>query len=64
MELFDNKTLFLIIQLHVLVSFPLLPGTRNQSNISTNAVRLVVSGIDGGMKDGGEVETNGDMLGL
>ena len=48
----------------MLVSFPLLPGTRNQSNLSTNAVRLIVSGIDGAMEDGGEVETNGDMLGL
>ena len=28
------------------------------------AVRLIVGGIDGAMEDGGEVETNGDMLGL
>ena len=35
----------------MLVSFPLLPGTRNWSNLSTNAVRLIVSGIDGAMED-------------
>ena len=46
------------------MSFPLLPGTRNQSYLSTHAVRLNVGGIDGAMEDGGEVETNGDMLGL
>ena len=46
------------------MSFPPLPGTRNQSNLSTNAVRLIVGDIDGAMKHGGEVETNGDMLGL
>ena len=28
------------------------------------AVRLIVGGIDGAMEDEGEVETNGDMLGL
>ena len=52
----------MIIQLHVVMSYPLFPGTRNQSNLSTHAVRLVVSGIDGAMEDGGEVKTNGDML--
>ena len=46
------------------MSFPPLPGTRNQSNLSTHAVRLVVGDIDGAMVDKSEVETNGDMLGL
>ena len=46
------------------MSFPPLPGTRNQTNLSMHAVRLIVGDIDGAMGDKGEVETNGDMLGL
>ena len=46
------------------MSFPLLPGTRNQFELSTHAVGLIVGGIDGAMEDEGEVETNGKMLGL
>ena len=46
------------------MSFPLLPGTRNQSYLSTHAVRLNVGGIDGAMEDEGKVENNGDILGL
>ena len=42
------------------MSFPLLPGTRNQSKLSTHAVVLFVAAIDGE----GEVKTNGDILGL
>ena len=44
--------------------FPLLPGTGNQSKLSTYAVVLVVGAIDGAMEDEGEVKTNGDILGL
>ena len=43
--------LFRIIQLHVLMKFSLLPGTRNQSKLSTHAVVLVVGAIDGAMED-------------
>ena len=32
--------------------------------LTTNAVRLILGDIDGAMGDKGEVETNGDMLGL
>ena len=46
------------------MTFPLLPGTRNQSKLSMHAVRLIVGDIDGAMGDEGEVETNGDILGL
>ena len=46
------------------MTFPLLPGTRNQSKLSMHAVVLVVGAIDGAMEDEGEVETNGKMLGL
>ena len=46
------------------MSFPPLPGIRNQSNLSTHTVRLIVGDIDGAMVVKGQVETNGDMLGL
>ena len=46
------------------MTFPLLPGTRNQSKLSTHAVVLVVGAIDGAMEDEGEVKTNGDIFGL
>ena len=46
------------------MTFPLLPGTGNQSKLSTHAVVLVVGAIDGAMEDECEVKTNGDILGL
>ena len=46
------------------MTFSLLPGTGNQSKLSTHAVVLVVGAIDGAMEDEGEVKTNGDILGL
>ena len=48
----------------MLMTFPLLPGTRNQSKLSTHVVVLVVGAIDGAMEDEGEVKTNGDILEL
>ena len=39
------------------MTFPLLPGTRNQSKLSMHAVVLVVGAIDGAMEDE-------DILGL
>ena len=48
----------------MLMTFPLLPGTRNQSKLCTHAVVLVVGAIDGAMEDEGEVKTNGDIFGL
>ena len=46
------------------MTFPLLPGTRNQSKLSMHAVVLVVGAIDDAMEDEGEVKTNGDIVGL